>query len=121
MINIDESKKVNESMNLADNLIKLISVKCFVDEFDSNVKVSDCPVKSDVDNQCHLVLTHENSNVLKTTSRRNPGVKTLKVKPKSKKLSPEKPEKLKKFLERMNQRKLAKKRTNSSPKNWFSH
>ena len=63
MINLDESNKLIESMNLINNVIKLISVKCFVDEFDSTVKVLDCKVKSDVDNQCHLQLSHENFNV----------------------------------------------------------
>ena len=119
-INLDESPKFNESMNLAKSVITLVSVKCFVDEFDSTVKVLNRPVSFDVDNQCHLQVTHENGKVLKTTSLRNSRVKTLNVKPKSKKLSPKKPENIKKFLERIKLKKLDRKRTNSSPKNEFS-
>ena len=110
-----KDSNLNIPLHHFENNVKLLGVKCHVEEYFVNLKASNCTVESIVDTQNHILSTQvkaikpkfqsQDSNKIKCVKST---VKPLNVNKKAKKISPNKPENIKKFLERMKLRKSEK-------------
>ena len=121
-VNIEKSIDRDKNEILVENNVKLISVKCYVEDCYATLESPKKTVNLKIEKQRHLLVCNENTSkgtvsdpistdynntifkeksprLLDKKSKRS--IISKKIMPKSKKISPEKPPKIRKVLERL--------------------